>query len=444
MSTGASAKELHAATFEALAKAVSECPNEKLGEFHATFWPMVKEQSIVCRKYEQMGKREEAVENVLTGQGMLKLISNTSYKHDERLKSDSGVKETSEMDFFERNDDRRTEHAIEKAFLKTQNQLLNQKIEDLEKAQAKKTKDLQDTRDCQLVSLTAHNAELLKKLGLANTDILAQHALTDELHVRCRRDEELLLAKDEELKLKDITMRALILRTSAEVEEKEAQIQILKAQKQAAKSTLEGHNIEIAKLHRQRAEDHQECSSDRSKSEVLRLKYEVLSQYKRIVIYEDRIKEQNKQIKEKDRFWRKRFQEQEDEIKTSEEIIDAATKEIDECNEDLENANKKVRRLEECVVALEDQVEGLETAYDELEDAEWEVDRIESENRRLESENQRLHRLRAGEQASCISRHDEKWAESDDEDEESLTSAAAAVQSLLRESFSRAQREWGH
>ena len=57
------------------------------------------------------------------------------------------------MYLFEKNDSRRTEHATENAWLKVENQRLQRKIEELEKAVAEKNKDQK-----------------------------AQHALTDSLH----------------------------------------------------------------------------------------------------------------------------------------------------------------------------------------------------------------------------------------------------------------------
>ena len=459
MAPAASTKDLHGATFEALAKILSEAPHDKLGGLRAILSPMVDEMTLVCQRYENMGKREDIVESILAGQGMLELASDTQWRHDERLTSNPGGKETFDMYLFEKSDDRRTEHATANALLKTENQRLQQRIEeqellkaenerlqqrieDLEKGQAKKTKDLQDTRDAQLKSMTTHNAELLQKLELARGDLTAQHALTDSLHARCRKSEELLLNKDEELRLKDIAMKETIEHTSAQAEDQEAQIQTLnaqiqtlKAQKQAAISTLEGQHLEIVNLHKQRAEDHEKRFSDWGKSEILRLKAEMVNQYNDNLKSQDQLNAQTQEIRGKDR----RIQEQQCQLTKSAENIEAASKRLDDYKKALTKAHETVRQQQRHVRSTRALQDKLDDARAALDDANLRLSRVRSENLRLCGLVQRNQRREARQEASDMGRRGERWAESDDEghDEETtrLEDCAAAVHTLLCESF---------
>ena len=70
-------KSLHTTTFEALDRLLSKFSHDKLGEIHEIFAPVIQEKNLLCQRYENMEKREDLVENILVGQGILELARDT-------------------------------------------------------------------------------------------------------------------------------------------------------------------------------------------------------------------------------------------------------------------------------------------------------------------------------------------------------------------------------
>ena len=405
MSVHAPTAELRDAAVEVLLEVVNaRLPEAKLASMLATLRPLVETMNEVCHKVKKLEEDKEVADSIIAGKGAF-----ASPLSEEGLKMCLANKET-EMYLFEVFENRRTENEL----LQKQNQALKEKVRDLEYART--------LQNAKMKKLQKDNSELQRQLDLEGDSLRWRDALVDDLSERCTKAE------------------AVIVSRNATITGKDVELALVKSRRQTAKSTIDGHNREIVRLHRWIA-DHKEKTGDGGKEEIVRLQNWIATYFCKMADYEERLEKKDAVIAEQAEqvaSQKEALEKAMSEFRDSERLMRKVADKMDEYKTGLKDANQRIEDLEYELEQLEDTAVDLDAAHDRL-------SRTEGELRTARRELDRLHRLRARDVASCSSCHDRRWAESDDEDDEaSVEDVMGAVDTLLQQSFTRAQAGWGH